>query len=557
MKTIDAKLLKKMFISASNNLYNHYPEIDALNVFPVPDGDTGLNMNLTLQSGVKEINNRNDDNVGDLSKAFARGLFMGGRGNSGSITAQIFKGFSLALEGKKDINVQTLAEAFKKAKEIAYKVVKKPVEGTILTVCRESSDALYDNYEKINDVEEAFREVLIEARASLKRTPELLPVLKEVGVVDSGGCGYVTILEGMYCALKGKPIEKNVATSIDNTVQSDVTGNMEGDEFGYCTEFILEVLDEDPNKKVFNFKSFVSSLEKRGNSIVASQDENFVKIHIHTLTPGWVLTFAQQFGEFKKIKVENMTEQHHELMLNEEAKAKMEEKPSKPVVKKGPKKEYGMIAVAPGDGIAEMFKEIGVDEIVKGGQTMNPSTEDFVEAINKINAKKIFIFPNNSNIVLAASQACDVIEDDIDARVIPCSSVPQGLVASMNFNEEDNVDDNFKAMKRSLRSVKSGSVTYAVRDTEIDGIKVNKDEYMALADKKILCCLKDKFEALDKALEKMVNSKSSIITIFTGEDISDEEFDALGQKLEEKYTEVDIDLRKGNQPVYSFIIGVE
>lgn len=557
MKTIDAKLLKKMFISASNNLYNHYPEIDALNVFPVPDGDTGLNMNLTLQSGVKEINNRNDDNVGDLSKAFARGLFMGGRGNSGSITAQIFKGFSLALEGKKDINVQTLAEAFKKAKEIAYKVVKKPVEGTILTVCRESSDALYDKYEKINDVEEAFREVLIEARASLKRTPELLPVLKEVGVVDSGGCGYVTILEGMYCALKGKPIEKNVATSIDNTVQSDVTGNMEGDEFGYCTEFILEVLDEDPNKKVFNFKSFVSSLEKRGNSIVASQDENFVKIHIHTLTPGWVLTFAQQFGEFKKIKVENMTEQHHELMLNEEAKAKMEEKPSKPVAKKGPKKEYGMIAVAPGDGIAEMFKEIGVDEIVKGGQTMNPSTEDFVEAINKINAKKIFIFPNNSNIVLAASQACDVIEDDIDARVIPCSSVPQGLVASMNFNEEDNVDDNFKAMKRSLRSVKSGSVTYAVRDTEIDGIKVNKDEYMALADKKILCCLKDKFEALDKALEKMVNSKSSIITIFTGEDISDEEFDALGQKLEEKYTEVDIDLRKGNQPVYSFIIGVE
>lgn len=556
MKTIDAKLLKKMFISASNNLYNHYPEIDALNVFPVPDGDTGLNMNLTLQSGVKEITNRNDDNVADLSKAFARGLFMGGRGNSGSITAQIFKGFSLALEGETVIDVATLAEAFKKAKEIAYKVVKKPVEGTILTVCRESSDVLYDNYENINDIEEAFREVLIEARASLKRTPELLPVLKEVGVVDSGGCGYVTILEGMYCALKGKPIEKNVATSIDNTPNSDVTGNMESDEFGYCTEFILEVLDEDPNKKVFNFKSFVSSLEKRGNSIVASQDENFVKIHIHTLTPGWVLTFAQQFGEFKKIKVENMTEQHHELMLNEEAKGKLDEKKEKEV-KKGPKKEYGMVAVAPGEGIAEMFKEIGVDEIVKGGQTMNPSTEDFVEAINKINAKKIFIFPNNSNIVLAASQACDVIEGDIDARVIPCSSVPQGLVASMNFNEEESMDENFKAMKRSLRSVKSGSVTYAIRDTEIDGVKVNKDEYMALADKKILCSLKDKFEALDIALNKMVTSKSSIITIFTGEDITDEEFEALGPKLEEKYSDVDIDLRKGNQPVYSFIIGVE
>lgn len=554
MKQIDVNLLKEMLISASNNLYNHYPEIDALNVFPVPDGDTGMNMNLTLTSGAKEIANRNDDNVYDLARAFSKGLLMGARGNSGVITSQIFRGFANALEGKKSINLETLVKAFESAKDVAYKAVIKPVEGTILTVCREASEYLSDHYDDIDDVDDGFRILLVEARNSLKRTPELLPVLKEVGVVDSGGSGYVTILEGMYAALKGKFIEKSLATALDNK-QTEVTGSLDAEEFGYCTELIME-LGPDSVKKTFNRKRFVSTLSTKGNSMVVVQDEEIVKVHIHTLNPGWVLNYAQQFGEFKKLKIENMTEQHNELMLMEEEKRKNALQ-SDEYHAQEPLNEYALIAVAPGEGIADMFKEIGVNEIVSGGQTMNPSTEDFVSAINKVHAKKVFIFPNNSNIVLAASQACDVMDENIDARVIPCSTIPQGIVASMNFDPESDVETNFNNMKGSLKTVKSASVTYAIKDTEIDNVKVIKDNYMALVDKKIIACVKDKFEALFTALDRMVDESSSIITIFTGQDIDDNEFDSLKDNLEEKYDAVDIDLRKGNQPVYSFLVGVE
>lgn len=552
MKNIEVNLLKEMLLSASNNLYNHYPEIDALNVFPVPDGDTGMNMNLTLTSGAKEIQNRNDTNVYDLAKAFSRGLLMGARGNSGVITSQIFRGFAEALLDKKVIGANDLVKAFVNAKEVAYKAVIKPVEGTILTVVRESADYVAEHQEEYDEADKVFRAVLVEARNSLKRTPELLPVLKEVGVVDSGGAGYVTILEGMYSALKGRFIEKNAISAMASDKQTEVTGSLEAEEFGYCTELIM-ILGPDTVKKQFNMKRFISTLSQKGNSLAVVQDEDIVKVHIHTMTPGWVLNYAQQFGEFKKLKIENMTEQHSELMMAEEAKkqeqatAKIDE----------PLKEYALIAVSPGEGITEMFEEIGVDEIVSGGQTMNPSTEDFVAAINKVHAKRIFIFPNNSNIVMAASQACDVIDETIDARVIPSSTIPQGLVAAMNFNPDAAADENYNTMKGCLKTVKSAQITYAIKDTEIDGVEVKKDYYMALVNKKIIACVKDKYDALFEALDSMVDDEAGMITIFTGEDISEEEHEELYDKLESRYSSVDIDLRKGNQPVYSFIIGVE
>lgn len=547
MKQIDANLLKEMFISASNNLYNHYPEIDALNVFPVPDGDTGMNMNLTLTSGAKEIQNRFDDNVYDLAKAFSKGLLMGARGNSGVITSQIFRGFANGLEGKQKITVADLANAFAQAKVVAYKAVIKPVEGTILTVLRESSQFLKENYEKYDSIEGALAALLAEAKDSLKRTPELLPVLKEVGVVDSGGAGYVTIIEGMYYALKGNFIEKKALS--ENQVQSEVTGNIGEEEFGYCTEFIME-LGPDSVKKPFNEKRFVATLGTKGNSMVVVRDEEIVKVHIHTLTPGWVFTYAQQFGEFKKLKVENMTEQHHELMLNEELK-KQEEKP------KGPQKEYAMIAVSPGEGISEMFKELGVDEIISGGQTMNPSIESFIKAIEKLNAKNIFILPNNSNIVMAAAQAAEVSDESINVQVIPTSTVPQGIVAAMNFYTDDTPDANFVNMKQSLKNVKSASITYAIKDTEIDGVCILKDQYIALVDKHIISCMPDKFDSLKSALDIMINEESEMITIFTGEDITEEETSKLENELTSLYPSADINIIKGDQPVYSFIIGVE
>ena len=549
MKILEVSLLKEMLLSGSNNLYNHYPDIDALNVFPVPDGDTGMNMNLTLTSGAKEIQNRNDTNVYDLAKAFSRGLLMGARGNSGVITSQIFRGFAEALVDEKTIDAQTLIKAFANAKEVAYKAVIKPVEGTILTVVRESADYIAEHAEDFEDVDHIFRILLVEARNSLKRTPELLPVLKEVGVVDSGGAGYVTILEGMYSALKGKFVDKNAISALAEK-QTEVTGSLESEEFGYCTEFIM-VLGPDSVKKQFNQKRFITTLSTKGNSMVVVQDEDMVKVHIHTMQPGWVLNYAQQFGEFKKLKIENMTEQHSELMSAEEAKK--QEAPANDT----PLEEYALIAVSPGEGITEMFKEIGVQQIVSGGQTMNPSTEDFVDAINKVHAKRIFIFPNNSNIVMAASQACDVIDEEIDARVIPTSTIPQGLVAAMNFNPEASADENYNNMKSCLKTVKSAQITYAIKDTEIDGVNVVKDHYMALVNKKIITCVPNKYDALFAALDLMVDDEAGMITVFTGEDISEEEHEELYDKLESRYSSVDIDLRKGNQPVYSFIIGVE
>ena len=547
MKTINSKLLKEMLISGANNLYNHYPEIDALNVFPVPDGDTGMNMNLTLASGAKEIQNRNDADVYAIALAFSKGLLMGARGNSGVITSQIFRGFAQSLEGKKTINAQALADAFAKGSEVAYKAVMRPVEGTILTVIRESSSALSNNVNE--DVDKSMKYILSEAKASLKRTPDLLPVLKEVGVVDSGGAGLVKILEGMLSGLNGKFIEKKeISADTDNSAQQAV----ESDEFGYCTEFILRLDPE--NKKPFIENRFKSVLQGHGNSLVVVHDDDIVKVHVHTLHPGAVLTYGQSFGEFVKIKVENMTEQHTALM---EEKAQAEEAPVEVEEKFEPQNDVGLVAVAAGKGVADAFTELGVNEIITGGQTMNPSINDIVAAVKKANAKTVFVFPNNSNIVMAALQAKDVLHDEVEVIVISSKTIPEGIAAVSQFSPDLSNDENVKNMKEVLKNITSGEITYAVKDTNIGGVEIKKNNYMAIMKKKIICCETKSDRALEKMLKKAIKEDNYLATIFVGESVSDKVLKELKEELPETYPNIEFDIRRGDQPVYDFLVGIE
>ena len=562
MKIINGQMLKRMFISGANNLYNHYPEIDALNVFPVPDGDTGMNMNLTLTSGSKEIQNRSDNNIFEISKTFSRGLLMGARGNSGVITSQIFRGFSQGLEGKETADVASFSFALQKGVEVAYKAVVKPVEGTILTVVRESSQFLTDHLKEATSFEKALDILISEAKKSLKRTPDLLPILKEVGVVDSGGTGLIYIYEGMKAALDDADIERNEATSMqeDNPIVA-AGAKMDEEEFGYCTEFIMS-LGPDAVKKPFNEKRFTYVLNSHGNSLVVVHDEDIVKVHVHTLKPGDILNYAQQFGEFLKIKIENMTEQHHELAtgalspkditpdLVEEADNKIEPEQEK--------EDFALVAVSSGVGIDEIFEEIGIKVIVKGGQTMNPSSEDFVAAIKKTNAKNVFIFPNNSNIVMAASQACEMIDDEeVTAYVIPSKTIPQGITSSLNFDPDGTAEENFRNMKSALKNVKSGEITIAIRDSDINGVHVTKDHYIGIFEKDIIVDSENKIETVKKLIDSMTDDESSLITILYGEDNSEEEINAIQEYTENNYPDVDLDLRSGGQPVYYFLIGVE
>ena len=558
MRTIDGQMFKMMVISASNNLYNHYPEVDALNVFPVPDGDTGMNMNLTLTSGAKEVQNRSDNDIYSIAKTFSRGLLMGARGNSGVITSQIFRGFAEALEGKKEINAVELADAFVNGSKIAYKAVIRPVEGTILTVIRESSENLKKKIRTFSSIEDAFKILLQEAKESLERTPNLLPVLKEVGVVDSGGAGLVKILEGMESMIHGDFIERNEAEVVDKNGNAQVKADEEESEFGYCTEFILR-LGPKETKKAFNKNRFTSVLNAHGNSLVVVQDEDLVKVHVHTLTPGNIFNYAQQFGEFVKLKCENMTEQHNEILFSENAKDMAASKlSSAPLAAPKEKKEYALIATSSGSGIDELFKEVGVEYIVSGGQTMNPSTNDFIDAVKKCNAKVCYIFPNNGNIILAASQAKEVLKDEYDIRVIPTKTIMQGVVSAMNFNPDLSNDDNESALNDAISAVKSGAVTFSIKDTEINGVSVKKDEYMAIRESKdIISSFKDKFDALRDLIKHLVDEDSALVTILYGEDVSDEDANVLIDEFNNEYPDFEFDIRKGNQPVYSFIVGVE
>ncbi|MCR4880165.1 MAG: DAK2 domain-containing protein [Bacilli bacterium] len=556
MKTLNGNSLKSMFISGANNLYNHYQEVDALNVFPVPDGDTGMNMNLTVTSGCKEIEDKEDNNIFNMAKSFARGTLFGARGNSGVITSQIFRGFSQGLEGKITATPAQFSDALEKGVEVAYKAVLKPVEGTILTVVREGSHYLHDNVKNASSIEKALELFLKEARESLKRTPELLPVLKEVGVVDSGGTGLIYIFEGMLAAVNGKPVERHEASEAKEENPIVAAGaSMEEDEFGYCTEFIMRLGNEEEGKKVFNEKRFTSILDSHGNSLVVVHDGDIVKVHVHTLTPGQVLTYAQQFGEFIKLKIENMTEQHHNLESGAKEKDAPKEEIEKPAT---PRKPYAMIAVSSGAGITEIFNEAGVEHVVTGGQTMNPSAEDFVKAIKEANADTVYIFPNNSNILMAASQAADMLaEEGQTTFVIPTKTILQGISSAIMFNPDAKPKENFKEMKSALSNIKSGEVTFSIRDTKINGMEVKKDDFMGIFEKDIVVTNKDKLEACKALIEKMVDDMTSVVTIIYGEDVSHEEALSIKKYCEEVHPDIDVDIREGNQPVYSFLLGAE
>ena len=536
MKTLNGQSLKSLFLSGSNNLYNHYPEVDALNVFPVPDGDTGMNMNLTLTSGSKEIQNRSDESASEIAKVFSRGLLMGARGNSGVITSQIFRGFSKGLDGIEEINALTFSAAMQKGVEVAYKAVVNPVEGTILTVIRESSQFLADNVKEGMSIEKCLDLMLQEARESLKRTPELLPVLKEAGVIDSGGAGLIRILEGMRIAAGGDFVERSAATATEtNTNEGD-------DEEAYLLEFKVKL---NPEKKQFNENRFANVLGTNGTDLVVNVNEDIVKVHIRALNPGDIINYAQRYGELLNFKLINL---HAGEVLPEDD----EEEPAKEKV------EYAMIGVSAGQGIEDFFKDIGISVVVKGGQTMNPSSEDFVSAIKKDNAHNVFIFPNNSNIVMAASQASEMVEDaDTNVYVNPSKTIPQGISSAIMFNPEADPEENFRCMKAALKNVKSGEVTFSIRDTEFNGLKVKKDDFIGIYEKDIVVDNPDKIETLMILLDKMIDDESSIITILVGADVDEETMNNVANKISEKYSDLDLDIRKGDQPVYSFLIGVE
>lgn len=564
MKTIDGLTLKKFLISASNNLFNHYPEVDALNVFPVPDGDTGINMNLTMTSGANEINGIQENNAFLIAKTFSRGLLMGARGNSGVITSQIFRGFSSVLEGVEEIDSLLLAQAFKAGSDTAYKAVMRPVEGTILTVIRESSNVLSRKVKEGMPIERTLEILLKEANASLNRTPELLPILKEVGVVDSGGTGLVRIIEGMYLASIGQEVSRDDKNVSAGAIASAAASAMEEEEFGYCTEFIMS-LGPDSVKKIFNQSRFTNWLNSHGTSLVVVKDDDIVKVHVHTLTPGEILNYAQQYGEFLKLKIENMTEQHHALADGANVKPHVdlveEPKPDKKEEEQELPKEKitnAVITVSSGEGISAYFKELGATYIVSGGQTMNPSSEDFLSAIRKINAENIFILPNNSNIVMAASQAADIAsEEGKNVFVIPSKTIPQGIVALMSLDQDTDPEENMRNMRYSLKNVKSGEVTFSIRDCELNGIRIQKDDFIGIYEKEIVVGTKDKFVALQELVDKMIDEESAILTIFLGEDVKREDFVSTKKAIEEKYPDLNIDIKDGKQNVYSFLISVE
>lgn len=547
METINGILLKQMLESGMNLLSNKSGEIDALNVFPVPDGDTGTNMSLTFSAGVKEALNVQSDSVSDIMKVLSKGLLMGARGNSGVITSQIFRGIYQGIEGLDVINGAQLAKALVNGSRVAYRAVMRPVEGTILTVVREAADYTYAYAMDQDDVtcEEVMSKMLEESRASLERTPELLPVLAEVGVVDSGGSGLCTIFEGFLSAMHGDVIKPQA-----NDAKSDKAGAaMESDEFGFCTEFIIRL--SDVGARNFDENSMREELATIGNSIVCVRDDDIVKVHVHTLEPAKAVRMGRRHGTFVKLKAENMQEQHDNLIDDDAVNAAV--KNAAPVQQE--RKKYAIITVAAGDGLKEMFRELRCDYVISGGQTMNPSTEDFVEAIGKVNAENIFLLPNNSNIIMAAQQAATVCEDE-NIHVIPSKSIPQGLCACIMFNPDVDFDTNVSEMNDAITTVKTGQVTYAIKDTTYEGMEIKAGQFMGILEKDIVVSVEDKIEAACRLADAMVDDESEIVTLIYGEGTSEEEAQRVAAHIEAMGS-AEVEINNGGQPVYSFILSVE
>jgi DAK2 domain fusion protein YloV len=540
-KKINGLLLKSLLESGANNLTNDYRRIDDLNVFPVPDGDTGTNMQLTINAGVKEILGEIHDSIHEMSKKFSRGLLMGARGNSGVILSQLFRGLYMGFEEAKAVDAIGLVRGFRGGVEQAYKSVMNPVEGTILTVAREATEHCEKTINAKDSMEVVFETYIKAAHKSLENTPNLLDKLREAGVVDSGGAGYILIVEGMYQALIGQPIERSEQLDY---VSDSAAMHIEHDEFGYCTEFIIRSTSEEDVEEILR-----SQLPSLGDSIVVVQDEDLVKVHLHTLTPGDALNMAQRFGEFVTLKIENMQVQHENITHGALTGVA-------PDVPKGPRKKYGIVAVAVGAGLTQMFKDFGVDVIVSGGQSMNPSTEDLVSAISKVHADNVLVFPNNKNIILSAEQAADLITDQ-NVILIPTATLAQGYSALsiMDLNPEPHeIKDVILA---SIESVISGELTFAIRDSEYQGLHIKENDWMGLLDGQIVTSTPTPDQSAKSLLEQILSRDAEIITIITGEDTSEDEVDALQVWLEEQFPDVEVDVVLGGQPLYKYIFAIE
>ncbi|MEB8126322.1 DAK2 domain-containing protein [Staphylococcus succinus] len=548
---INGKLFAEMIIQGAQNLSNHADLVDSLNVYPVPDGDTGTNMNLTMTSGREAIEHNISQHIGELGKTYSKGLLMGARGNSGVILSQLFRGFSKQLEAYEEINARQLAESFKAGVETAYKAIMKPVEGTILTVARDAADAAIHKVEETDDCIELMSYVLEEAEKSLENTPNLLPVLKEVGVVDSGGKGLVLVYEGFLKAMKGETVSSE-APKLDKdslvNEEHDFHGviNTEDIVYGFCTEVMVRF---DKNKRAFDEQIFRDDMSEFGDSLLVINDDEIVKVHVHTETPGDVFNYGQQYGELIKLKVENMREQHREVVKKEETSQR------NAINSKTETVDTAVITISMGDGISELFKSMGATNIISGGQTMNPSTEDIVKVIEQSQCKRAIILPNNKNIMMASEQAADIA--GVEAVVIPTKSIPQGIAALFNYDESDTLIDNKSRMIESLEAVTSGAVTYAVRDTTIDGVEIKKDAFMGLIEDKIVTSHVDLLETVKGLLSEMIHEDSEIITMIVGEDTSDAVTSQIKSWIESAHPEVELDQHRGQQPVYPYLFSVE
>jgi hypothetical protein len=539
LKTINAELLAKMFKQGTYELNKNKDIVDSLNVFPVPDGDTGTNMSLTMNSAIEGLSKQTFDTVEEVSKTISKGSLMGARGNSGVILSQIFRGFAKGCKGKKELNSSELCHAFKEAADTAYSAVLKPVEGTILTVIREIAERGMEYAGESLDIEELFALLIKRGEETLERTPEMLPVLKQANVVDAGGKGLLFILKGCHDAMLG--IETNYesikSTPVENA-PAQAYMNTEDIEFAYCTEFIIEGDNMNGNK----LKAFV---EKMGDSLVFVQDEELIKVHVHTNNPGLALEEALKYGSLKKVKIENMKDQHSNII--DGSHVTIESIPYD--------EDYGFIGVAMGEGFINIFKDLGILGNIEGGQTMNPSTEDFLREIDKCNSKHIFIFPNNSNIIMAANQAKELSDKDI--YVIPTKTMPQCITAMLEFNRELDANENFEAMVESLGSVKTIQITYSVRDTLFNDMAIEKDDFLAVADGEIKGVGKNQFDVVFESIEKTRDESSEILSIYYGADVTEEDAQALASSIEERFPDLEIDVYFGGQPVYYYVFSLE
>ena len=554
MANITTSLFQEMVQAGATRLNKQAEYVNSLNVFPVPDGDTGTNMGMTIENGAKEVSDRSASTVGEAAGIFAKGLLMGARGNSGVITSQLFRGFSQSVKDKEELDGAALAAAFQSGVEVAYKAVMKPVEGTILTVSRGAAIGAKKKAESTNDAVEVMRAALEGAKTALAKTPDMLPVLKEVGVVDSGGQGLVFIYEGFLSALTGEFIASEefqatpatMSEMINAEHHKSVAGHVatEDIKFGYCTEIMVALKQGPTYVKDFDYDEFRNYLNNLGDSLLVVNDDEIVKVHVHTEDPGLVMQEGLKYGSLVKVKVDNMRNQH-------EAQVEKEERQAKPVEEK----EYAIIAVVAGEGLADIFKAQGVDYIISGGQTMNPSTEDFVKAVEELNARNIIILPNNKNILMAAQSAAEVI--DQPAAVVETKTIPQGLTSLLAFDESKSIEENYERMSASLGDVVSGSVTTAVRDTTIDGLEIHENDNLGMVDGKIVVSNPDMMETLEETFAYMLDEDSEIVTIYVGEDGSEELANELAQALAEKYEDVEVEIHQGGQPVYPYLFSVE